>query len=353
MCLSSGPKGATQTPQSRSIDQSLREEAEKKQVKLLLLGTGDAGKSTFAKQMSVIHTKGGLSPQYMDTFIPVLRDNCLQGMKVLLNFLEETGEVLPGAVTDYVRKINFAPDLTAEVATLISTIWKNKEFQEIAQRADDAQLQGGVAGVTYYFENAERFAESSYRPTQMDIMKARRKTTGIVETSFVIGSNFFTMVDVGGQRSERKKWLHCFGSVSCVIFLTAINEYDMVLEEDGKTNRLVESLKLWKALTISQFFKQTPFVLFLNKSDLFRDKLKRSPLGEIFSDYNTFANDASNANFDAYDKGWKYISKQYKIHFSGSVFYPHLTCALDTENCRKVFAAIQDTLFKQGADQFH
>jgi len=161
------------------------------------------------------------------------------------------------------------------------------------------------------------------------------------------------MVDVGGQRSERKKWLHCFGSVSCVIFLTAINEYDMVLEEDGKTNRLVESLKLWKALTISQFFKQTPFVLFLNKSDLFRDKLKRSPLGEIFSDYNAFANDASNANFDAYDKGWKYISKQYKIHFSGSVFYPHLTCALDTENCRKVFVAIQETLFKQGADQFH
>jgi hypothetical protein len=47
--------------------------------------------------------------------------------------------------------------------------------------------------------------------------------------SYNSGSNHFVMVDVGGQRSERKKWLNCFSDVSAVIFLSAINEYDMVL----------------------------------------------------------------------------------------------------------------------------
>jgi len=36
------------------------------------------------------------------------------------------------------------------------------------------------------------------------------------------------MVDVGGQRSERRKWIHCFEGVKAIIFLTAINEYDQV-----------------------------------------------------------------------------------------------------------------------------
>ena len=38
----------------------------------------------------------------------------------------------------------------------------------------------------------------------------------------------FRMVDVGGQRSERRKWIHCFEGVKAIIFLTAINEYDQV-----------------------------------------------------------------------------------------------------------------------------
>jgi len=154
------------------------------------------------------------------------------------------------------------------------------------------------------------------------------------------------MVDVGGQRSERKKWLHCFGSVTAVIFLTAINEFDMVLEEDSKTNRLVESLKLWKALTSSQFFKTTPFILFLNKSDLFHDKIKKIPLSEVFEDYEAFANGLP-GNLSEFDKGWKYVAKQYQNHFSGSIFYPHVTCAIDTKNCQKVFDAVRETLMRK------
>ena len=46
------------------------------------------------------------------------------------------------------------------------------------------------------------------------------------------------MFDVGGQRSQRKKWIHCFDDVDCVLFVVALSEYDQVLSEDSSVNRM-------------------------------------------------------------------------------------------------------------------
>ena len=53
------------------------------------------------------------------------------------------------------------------------------------------------------------------------------------------------MLDVGGQRSERRKWIHCFENITSIIFISAANEYDQVLAEDGETNRMKESVALF------------------------------------------------------------------------------------------------------------
>jgi len=54
----------------------------------------------------------------------------------------------------------------------------------------------------------------------------------IKKTSIVKYNNrVCRMVDVGGQRSERKKWIHCFENVTSIIFLAALSEYDQVLYE--------------------------------------------------------------------------------------------------------------------------
>ena len=42
------------------------------------------------------------------------------------------------------------------------------------------------------------------------------------------------MVDVGGQRSERRKWIHCFENVTSVMFLAAVSEYDQTLHETNE-----------------------------------------------------------------------------------------------------------------------
>lgn len=74
-----------------------------------------------------------------------------------------------------------------------------------------------------FLKSIERFSQSVYQPTEQDILLSRIKTTGIVEVKFRMKnvdfrwSNnflnlllFFRIFDVGGQRSERKKWIHCF-----------------------------------------------------------------------------------------------------------------------------------------------
>ena len=93
------------------------------------------------------------------------------------------------------------------------------------------------------------------------------------------------MFDVGGQRSERKKWIHCFENVTSVIFLAAISEYDQVLIEDETVNRMQEALTLFDSICNSKWFTSTSMILFLNKVDLFKEKLTKSPLSDYFPDY--------------------------------------------------------------------
>ena len=51
--------------------------------------------------------------------------------------------------------------------------------------------------------------------------------------------SFYRMVDVGGQRSERRKWIHCFENVTSIIFLVALSEYDQILfESDNEVYRV-------------------------------------------------------------------------------------------------------------------
>lgn len=75
-----------------------------------------------------------------------------------------------------------------------------------------------------YIRNAARFVAENFEPTNEDILRARMRTSGIIETKFDLEGLEFTIVDVGGQRTERRKWLHCFDNVTAVIYLAALDE---------------------------------------------------------------------------------------------------------------------------------
>ncbi|KAI6657337.1 guanine nucleotide-binding protein (G protein), subunit alpha [Oopsacas minuta] len=135
----------------------------------------------------------------------------------------------------------------------------------------------------YFLDALDRVKEDDYNPTREDIVRVRLKTVGIHEYNFNIYGQNFLVVDVGGQRGERRKWISSFENVQSVIFLTAISEYDQVLAETEKDdNRLLESLQLFETIIKYPWFKNAMIVVFFNKFDLFEKKILTSNLEEYF-----------------------------------------------------------------------
>lgn len=136
-----------------------------------------------------------------------------------------------------------------------------------------------------YFDTIQRIADPRFIPTDQDILRSRVKTTGITETTFKDGQHLIRVFDVGGQRSERKKWIHCFENVTALIFMVALSEYDQVLFEDPTINRLDESLQLYASICNTPWFTRTSFILLFNKTDLFKQKWSFDTFQVYFSDY--------------------------------------------------------------------
>uniref|UniRef100_UPI003873CD69 Guanine nucleotide-binding protein G(t) subunit alpha-3 n=1 Tax=Homo sapiens TaxID=9606 RepID=UPI003873CD69 len=156
-------------------------------------------------------------------------------------------------------------------------------------------------------------------------------TTGIIETQFSFKDLHFRMFDVGGQRSERKKWIHCFEDVTCIIFCADLSDY----------NRMHESLHLFNSICNHKYFSTTSIVLFLNKKDIFQEKVTKVHLSICFPEYtgpNTFE-DAGN-----------YIKNQFldlNLKKEDKEIYSHMTCATDTQNAKFIFDAVTDIIIKE------
>jgi hypothetical protein len=127
---------------------------------------------------------------------------------------------------------NQVTSLPPALAQDIKMLWQDKGVQLTFKSRHLYQL-GDSAG--YYFDNLDRIAASEYVPSEDDVLRIRVKTTGIQEIPFTANDVNFRMVDVGGQRSERKKWIHCFQDVTAVIFCVAMSEYDLKVGGGGRT----------------------------------------------------------------------------------------------------------------------
>lgn len=125
--------------------------------------------------------------------------------------------------------------LPRDVADAIRSLWKDPGVKEAVRRSREFQLNDSAV---YYFNSIDRMSGPGYMPTDQDILRSRVKTTGITETTFKVGELTYKLFDVGGQRSERKKWIHCFENVTALVFLVSLSEYDQMLYEDESVVRL-------------------------------------------------------------------------------------------------------------------
>jgi GTPase SAR1 family protein len=213
------------------------------------------------------------------------------------------------------------------LARHIKVLWADPGIQQTFMRRSLYQLADNAV---YFFERMDELALPTYVPTEADVMRCRARTTGIVEMPFTMDGTKLLLLDVGGQRNERKKWIFCFEGVQAVIFVASLSEYDQVLYEDNKTNRTQEALELFKETCHLKYFERTEFILFLNKRDLFAEKIKNKPLSECFEDYKGSGD---------YATCCQYMENKFKEQNLNPKrqIYCHFTCATDTTNVRAVF----------------
>lgn len=413
------------------IEQSLQQEKDKSksEIKLLLLGAGESGKSTVLKQLKLMH-QGGFTHQERLRYTQVIWADAIQSMKILViqarklgiqldcdnpvksRELFECKRVLLKAkaldfidagvaggsefLSDYVlkyseryetkRRIQSTGEAQAfdteqaaqleapldlreisnnleqgtsddqmfireqqrqlqqrartneEVAYAIRALWRRDHgIKQCYARSNEFQLEGSAG---YYFDHLDNFARPDYVCTDEDILKGRIKTTGITESEFTIGSSKFRVFDAGGQRSERKKWIHCFEGITAVLFVLAMSEYDQMLFEDERVNRMHESIMLFDTLVNSRWFRDTPFILFLNKMDLFEDKVRRIPIRKYFPDYQGRVGDV--------EAGISYFENIFlSLNRTDKPIYVRRTCATDSQTMKFVLSAVTDLITQQ------
>mmetsp|Transcript_23947 Transcript_23947/g.47869 ORF Transcript_23947/g.47869 Transcript_23947/m.47869 type:complete len:859 (-) Transcript_23947:898-3474(-) len=327
---------------SEQLQQELEAQnaAENAIIKLLVLGTGESGKSTVFKQMKILYSV----PDPPSKFVMICRANLIGNAHTVLDGMEklsislksdkakEAAAVIRKCPTD--GNVENMPSLVPHLKEL----FEDGGVKEAIERANEFQLNDSTI---YFWERAEALCATDYLPNEQDVLRARVRTTGIVQQNFQIGTKSYTMFDVGGQRNERRKWIHCFDNVTAVIFVTAISEYDQVLYEDENTNRMDEALTLFGQICNHPSFKKTSMILFLNKRDLFEIKLKKKDLTCWRPTLTNLGND--------YDKCIKYLKDEFLAKNENQLIrqvYVHATCATDTNNIAFVMESVFDIILK-------
>ncbi|KAL1924960.1 uncharacterized protein VTP21DRAFT_4614 [Calcarisporiella thermophila] len=343
LCLSAEER--FEREKSLAIDKQLEEDSRRtlRESKILLLGSGESGKSTIVKQMKIIH-QNGYTQAELEWWRTTVYKNVLESIQSIVRAMRKQGVGFDRPennkhatfVLDYEVSLEPQFRLSSPFVESVESLWLDRALLKFLDLyAGEFYLMDSAP---YFFDEIRRIGTSSYLPTQNDVLRARLKSTGISETRFTMGQLSIHLFDVGGQRSERKKWIHCFEAVTSIIFCVALSEYDQQLLEESGQNRMIESLVLFESVINSRWFLRTSIILFLNKFDLFKRKLPRVSLSRCFPEYQGGPD---------VTKAVKYIAWRFTLPNRGKLhIYPHLTTATDTANVRLVFAAVKETLLQ-------
>jgi len=222
----------------------------------------------------------------------------------------------------FTNKVGFPEHLyDDERHSALITIVNDKNFLDLFKRL--RYKYHFSDGIDYFFKKIDNL-KPNFTPSFQDQLMTRRKTIGITKVNFVYKKTIIDMYDVGGQRNERKKWIHMFESVKAVCFICAISEYNQVLYEDDETNRIQESLDLFESYINNEYLRGSIVFLFLNKIDIFKEKIKEIDLKCAFSDYKG-GKDYNNAT--------KYIEEKFmeRNNFDKERLHIFYLNSLDTE----------------------
>eukprot|EP01083_Nonionella_stella_P096189 270324_1 len=335
---------------TKQIDNILHREQqdEKAVIKLLFLGPGGSGKSTIFKQLQFLHGNG-FTESDARFLREVIYTQIISQMQCIIKYYklqddESNDEPLQNAIST-VLKHDEMRSFNTELADSVQYIWTHAE--QITHAFSDtevAKTQMLDETTEYFWNDLDRIKDANYFPKEKDIIYVRFRTTGVIQKRFGIKNEFFEIFDVGGQKSERKKWVTCFNEVNAVVFVISLACYNETMYEDQHTNAMADAMQLFEETVNNKYFNDTHVILFLNKTDLFKKKITKFGITECcaFSDYTQDPND--------YHQTTEYIQQTFEALDHSQTrddIYCHLTCAMSKQNIDNVFCDIAQMLMNQ------
>lgn len=362
-----------QRKQNKKIEDELNKDRRKYKAtqRLLLLGAGESGKSTIVKQMRILHVNGFKEEERKEKIDDIKRNIrdailtiCDAMEKLHIRLDDESLQPKLDWIIDRASEANF--DYPPEFWTYTDLLWRDKGIQLCFERSNEYQL---IDCAKYFLDRIPIIMKPNFIPDEQDILRCRILTSGIFETTFTVERVNFHMFDVGGQRDERRKWIQCFNDVTAIIFVTAMSGYNLALREDPTQNRLKESLDLFKNLWNNRWLKNISTILFLNKVDLLTEKITagRSKLEDVFPEFARYQISADSKSIETLKTPNENLEVTRAKFFIRDEFlrisaptsansrhhcYPHFTCAVDTENIRRVFNDCRDIIQRMHLMQY-
>uniref|UniRef100_A0A0K3CBD4 BY PROTMAP: gi/647396942/emb/CDR39671.1/ RHTO0S04e07668g1_1 [Rhodosporidium toruloides] n=1 Tax=Rhodotorula toruloides TaxID=5286 RepID=A0A0K3CBD4_RHOTO len=322
-CGSTEAAGADQpsmeeVSRSKAIDRLLREEEQRQ-----------------AREVKVIHLSG-FTPSELEAYRQQIFVNVRDGMRAVFQVMEEEGlDFADSGLAANRELVATARDLRDgepfpwPVLAAVQAMVADPVCRAVVARGSEVSVPES------FLLQLDRLADPCYQPTDQDVLRCRQKTTGISETTFKNRHMEYRIFDVGGQRSERKKWIHCFENVTAILFLASLAGYDMQ-----------EALMLFDSICNSQWFVRTSMILFLNKQDVFKERTSVSPISAFFPDY-------TGPDLD-YHAGQEYFEARFtRLNRSSSKeIYTHFTTAIDTSLVKVVMTSVYDIVLNNNLNDF-
>jgi len=330
---------------SQRIEKDIKDDKKQRNstFKLLLLGPGESGKSTIFNQLKLLHAEGFTDGEkkYMKRAIQTNLLTAIQGLisgaKKLEIPYENPENEARGMKVLSTKDVNNINEIKEDIATL----WSDQGIRQAYTRSNKFQL---IDQAKYFLDSADHFCDPDFMPSEDDIIHCRAKTAAIVEMEITLDNTSLRVIDVGGQRNERKKWIHCFEEVTAVVYVTSLSEYDQTLFEDNKTNRMEESLRLFAEICTSIWFKSTYIIIFFNKYDIFKEKIQRvDPKDYCFPDYTGGKNEVA---------ALEYIKKQFlsKNTLSNRTIFTKEICAIEKTDVDLVFKCVKNAIVQKNVE---
>jgi len=310
--------------------------------KVMVVGVAGSGKSTFVKQMKILN--GGFSNDEIDDYKGLMMHNVLGGMQELIKQCARLDVALEEKSLKHARALmahsGFEDIKDEQFHKHILVLWADSSIQLVFKDRHRYQLST-VAHMDYLVANVERFSKPGFVPTNDDILYARQRTTGSNRTFIKQDKITWEMIDCGGQTGERKKWQTVIAEgLTAMIFFVGLDEYNMASAEDKTMTKMDVARQVFSEVVNSESTNGITKLLFLNKEDLFKqkmaDKAQFAEFQRVFPEYKGDNSPEMAAEF---------VSKKFQSEIEDEHMHHHVICALDTNAMSVVFEAVKEDIF--------